>query len=66
MVEDHREKTVPYRAIVRHILALYTACDSVRSESVSGGGSRGCFKVQKENQAQKHEENDSEGSPRQA
>jgi hypothetical protein len=65
MVEDFREKTVPSRIIVRHSLALHPACDSHRSESVSGGGSRSCFKVQKENQTQKHKENDPKGSPRQ-
>jgi hypothetical protein len=65
MVEDHREKTLPYRTIARHSLALHPACDSLRSESGCSGGSGDSFKVQEENQTQKHEENDSEGSPRQ-
>jgi len=43
MVEDFREKTVPYRTIVRHSVAFHPACDSVLSESVSGGGSRRRF-----------------------
>jgi hypothetical protein len=66
MVEDFREKTLPYRNAVSHSLALHPSCDSLRSESGCSGGSRGCFKIQKEIQTQKHKENDPEGSPRQA
>jgi len=65
MVEDFREKTLPYRAIVRHSLALHPARDSLRSESVRSGISRGCFKGQKENKIQKRKAKGFEGSPRQ-
>jgi hypothetical protein len=67
MVEDFREKTLPYRAAVLHSLALHSARDSLRSDSVRGSGSRSCFKDQKENQIQIQEQKtkDSEGSPRQ-
>ena len=46
--EDFREKTLPYRAFVRHRLARHSACDSLRSERFCTEGFRCNFTGQKE------------------
>jgi hypothetical protein len=66
VTENSHEKTLPYHVFVRHSLVRHPARDALRPECVRSGGSCGCFKVHKENQAQKQEAKDSEGSPRQA
>ena len=63
MLEDFHEKTLSYRAFVRHRLALHPARDPLRSESVCSGSPRGCFTGQKEKQTQKQKTKDFEGSP---
>jgi hypothetical protein len=65
VTETYYEKTLPYRAFVRHSFALHPARNSLRSESVGSGGFLGCFTCQEEIQTQKQKAKDFEGSPRQ-
>jgi len=65
VTETSHEKTLPYRAIVHHGLALHSARDPLRSGCVRSGGTLGCFSCQEEIQTQKQEAKDFEGSPRQ-
>jgi len=55
VVEDFREKFLPYCAFVRPGLVFRSDCDLLRSECVSRGGSRICFTGQKEKQIQEQE-----------
>jgi hypothetical protein len=65
VTETSHEKTLPYRAFVRHSFALHPARDPLHSESVGSGGFLGCVTCQEEIQAQKQKAKDFEGSPRQ-
>jgi hypothetical protein len=52
VVEDFREKNMPYRAFVRHGCPLHPGRDPLRSECACGGCSRGGFTSEKEKQIQ--------------
>ena len=65
VTETSYEKTLPYRALVRHSSAFHPARDLLRSQCFRNGRSRGCFTGQKEKQSPEQKTKGFEGPAQQ-